>query len=163
MTLEIYKTLYTVFLVATIILFVLSIVFFFVFDIWKILSIKTGWAIRKSVRQLNEINAKEDNHQRKKYKGRSMQLNKELAADKMKDILSEEGQKTAKIDESFVTMPLEGKSTIVLKKVEDVIEKETGILIHAHTDEKRLFRITQRDVVVFGSDVIFLGENNENV
>ncbi|MBE5943067.1 MAG: hypothetical protein E7264_11100 [Lachnospiraceae bacterium] len=81
MTLETFQTLYIVFLVLTIVFLILSIVFFFVFDIRKIFSIKTGRAVRKSVQELNEINRSEDNRKRKKYKGHSMQLSKELTGD----------------------------------------------------------------------------------
>ena len=81
MTLEIYQTLFTVFLVLTIVFFILSIVFFFVFDIRRIFSIKTGRAVRKSVKELNEINRSEDNRRRKKYKGNSIQINKELTGE----------------------------------------------------------------------------------
>lgn len=68
MTLETFQMLYTVFLVLTIVFLTLSIVFFFMFDIRKIFDIKTGRAVRKSVEKLNEINRREDNRKRNKYK-----------------------------------------------------------------------------------------------
>ena len=177
MTLETYKTLYMVFLVATIVLFILSVVFFFVFDIRKIFSIKNGRAMRKSVKELNKINRNEDNRNRKKYKGRSMQLSKELTGEtgKVTDDLPPREEKTMEVEGStFVTAPLDGEPTVTLKQVNDVLEPETGILIRPEaegekppmpvieepvipeqlTGEKRFFQIVERKVVIFANEVI---------
>ena len=56
MELEKYYTLFHLFLVITIILIIISVVLFFVLDVRKIISVKTGFAKKKRMQQLNKIN-----------------------------------------------------------------------------------------------------------
>lgn len=58
MELEKYYTLFHLFLVITIILIIISVVLFFVLDIKKIISVKTGFAKKKRMQQLNKTNEK---------------------------------------------------------------------------------------------------------
>lgn len=135
MTLEVFQTLFTVFLVLTIVFLILSIVFFFVFDIRKIFSIKTGRAVRKSVKELNEINRSEDNRRRKKYKGHSMQLSKELTGDfeRVTGEITGTTRNTGNItDDSVVTEQLDNNETVILKQ-ESVVANETEVLISPNT------------------------------
>lgn len=78
MSIQTYHQLYIIFLVAAIVLFVLAGVMFFLFDVRKIISIKTGHAMKMSIKELERINSSEDNTGRKKYKGHSLKLSKEL-------------------------------------------------------------------------------------
>lgn len=150
-----YKLLFTIFLIITIVLFILLIIFFFVFDIRKILLIKTGWAVKQSVKELNEINQNEDNKKRKKYKGHSIQLSKKtnhITEDIKSGNLPEPVQTatvTAKLEqEAKATMPLE------LHK-----EKETSIIPPELPEKKELkegeiFNIVETKIIVFSNEVI---------
>lgn len=175
MTLETYQILFTVFFVLTILFFILSIVFFFVFDIRKIFSIKTGRAVRKSVRELNEINRNEDNRRRKKYKGHSVQLSKELTGD-FDSVAEEKGDSTGgdSVVEAadLATVPLEIDETVVLKdfnesvgapnvsdeienmKKSDSTEKLKTPLEAGATEMEKLFRIIDKKEVVFSNEII---------
>lgn len=73
-TLKNYNTLFIIFLIITVILFILLVTLFFVFDIRKIVRVKTGLSIKQSVKEINEINQEEGNRQRKKYRSHSIQL-----------------------------------------------------------------------------------------
>lgn len=58
MNIENYNTLYTIFLVLTFVFIIIDIVLFFVFDIKKIISVKTGYAKKQSIKEMNQ--SKED-------------------------------------------------------------------------------------------------------
>lgn len=174
MTLESYQTLFTVFLVITIILFILSIVFFFVFGIPQIFSIKTGRAVRKSMKELNEINRSEDNRRRKKYKGHSMQLSKELTGDfdKVTGEMTGNTAKTGNVEESSkVTAQLDKSGTVVLKNYEEPMPAlDTEVLIQPKSavevvpmempvvedsvGEKGMFNIIDKKMITFSSEII---------
>ncbi len=128
MTLETFQTLYIVFMVLTIVFLILSIVFFFVFDIRKIFSIKTGRAVRKSVQELNEINRSEDNRKRKKYKGHSMQLSKEMTGDfdKVTGEMTGGMNRTGDIaEDSVITEQLSDLASIFEEEGTDVLVTQT--------------------------------------
>lgn len=180
MTLENYQALFKMFLALTIVFFVLSIVFFFVFDIRKIFSIKTGRAVRKSVQELNEINRNEDNRKRKKYKGHSMQLSKELTGDfdKATGEITGNSERTGDIENtSAVTAQLNNTETVLLKSIDDSttvldVRPETEVLIEPKkvigennsekksvvseelSKEKRVFNIIDKKVIVFSKEII---------
>ena len=159
MTLETLQTLYTVFLVLSIVFFILSIVLFFVFDIRKIFSIKTGRAVRKSMQELNEINRNEDNRNRKKYKGHSMQLSKELTAefDRMNGGMTGDTRNTGDVeDESLVTEQLESNATVVLKQ-EGIASNETEVLIAPVEDGKD---VLETSVVMREEPKVIIGRFN---
>lgn len=144
MTSDTYNILFIVFLIIGILLAVLAAVLFFVFDIRKIVSIKTGMAMRKSVKELSEINRKEDNRHRKRYEEHAVEsftLNatKELNQSKsgttvLKNIETEQDI----ILEHTVTEPMEeGAKTV------DEAKEALG-----------MFRITQTKMVTFSSEII---------
>lgn len=138
MTLEVYHTLFIVFLVITIILFVLLIVFFFIFDIWKIISIKTGWAVKQSVKELYKINQKEDNAKRKKYKANSVSFKKE----------DKEAPVTVKLEqEENGTVPLEVLTDFQeIPGINDVEEKKRK--------KEEFFDIVETRIVMFSDEII---------
>ena len=72
MSLGNYRILFIVFLVITVILGIVLIAMYFSFDIWRIIQIKTGWAVKQSIKELNEMNQQDDVKKRKRYKGRSV-------------------------------------------------------------------------------------------
>lgn len=175
MTLQTYKILFTVFLILTIILFIFSIIIFFVFDIRKIFSIKTGSAVRKSVKELNEINRNEDNRGRKRYKSHSLQLHKELTGDfdqATEENINRTAYDSATEDAGIATVPLEMDGTVVLKNfketalVSDVpVKTETvekvdstaklNLPVEEEISEKEeLFQIIDRKVVMFSQEII---------
>ncbi len=148
MTLEIYQTLFTIFLAATIVLFILSIVLFFVFNIRKIFSIKSGFAIKKSVKELNEINSSEDNRKRKKYKGHSVYLSKELKEDI--EEFTDDIKKKNTVEKEKITIPLE-RSTVPLKNQDELEEEQT---LEISQKKNQLFCIYERKIVVFSNKII---------
>lgn len=165
MTLEVYHTLFIVFLVITIILLVLLLVFFFVFDIRKIISIKTGWAVKQSVKELYKINQKEDNVKRKKYKANSVSLYK-----KQKEDLS--GQKIETVEEQkkepgTVLQEMEVQSVLVTAKLEQetketvplkMVTESQRIQKNPDMEDKRKkeepFDIVETKIVMFSDEII---------
>ncbi|MDE6434720.1 MAG: hypothetical protein K2L07_10900 [Lachnospiraceae bacterium] len=171
MALETYRILFLVFLVFTIILFFLSIILFFTLDIRNIFSIKTGRAVRKSVRELNEINRNEDNFRRKKYKGRSMQLDKESAEDFRNNIKKTDDDdicKRVSDNAGMVTVPLELNETVVLENfAETAVVSNMSAEVQADSARKlkmpeekglpkkeEIFRIIDKKVVMFSQEII---------
>lgn len=130
MNIETYHTLYIVFLVLAIIFFVISIILFFVFDIRKIISIKSGYAIKQSIKETNEMNQREDNKRRKKYKGSSIRISSE-------ELISEQlisGQLN-KTEEIKYTQDSENDQESTTLLVNNTM-KETEILDHKKKEEK---------------------------
>ncbi len=81
MTSQLYQTLFIIFVCLTVACAILSVALYFVFDIRRIISVKTGSAMRQSIRELQEINQNNDDGKRKRYKARSVQLFKETSAE----------------------------------------------------------------------------------
>ena len=79
MTLQLYQTLFIIFVSLTIVFAILSVVLFFLFDIRKIIRIKTGADMRQSMRELYDAN-RGSGGQRKRYKARSVQLFKDTGS-----------------------------------------------------------------------------------
>lgn len=167
-TLENYNTLFVIFLVITIILFILLVVFFFVFDIRKIIRIKTGWAVKQSVRELNEINQREDNRQRKKYKGHSVQLYKDHSDDLLEydsnttnkndiGIESDSVHCVEEISESIgtVTVDLEQKDKETMLLGTGVEPDSSWEIIDSGDElEGEIFNIFETKVIVFSDEII---------
>ena len=122
--LENYHILFTVFLVITISFIILLIILFFVLDIKKIISVKTGFAVRKSIKELNVMNRYEDN---KKYKGYNSQWKN---GEKQKSPVqgSGRGDETEQINIPVIdaTVKLEEKNIAVFDEPEqrDITENE---------------------------------------
>lgn len=150
MTSDTYNILCIVFLIIGILLAVLAAALFFVFDIRKIVSVKTGMAMRKSVKELNEINRKEDNRNRKRYKGRAVES---YTLDATKEL----------------NQPKSGTTVLEnTEKEKDTVTPVTAILEHTGTesveegaktvDETKealgLFHITETKMVIFSSEII---------
>lgn len=148
MTSDTYNILFIVFLIIGILLAVLAAALFFVFDIRKIISVKTGMAMRKSIKELNEINKKEDNRNRKRYKGRAVES---YTLDATKELNQQKS------------------GTTVLENTEkDTVTLVTAILEHtaaepvteaANTDGEKKeslgkFHITETKMVIFSSEFI---------
>lgn len=81
MTSDTFNILFIVFLIMGIVLALITVILFFAFDIRKIISIKTGHAMRRSIRELEEINRSNDNKKRRKYKAHSVELYKDYSKD----------------------------------------------------------------------------------
>lgn len=165
MTLEVYHTLFIVFLVITIILFVLLIVFFFVFDIRKIISIKTGWAVKQSVKELYKINQKEDNAERKKYKANSVSLYKKQKEDlsglKIETVEELEKEPGAVLQEMEVqpipvTAKLEQdtKETVPLKMATESQRIQKNPDMEDKHKKEELFDIVDTKIVMFSDEII---------
>lgn len=164
-TLENYNTLFVIFLIITIILFIVLIVFFFVFDIRKIISIKTGWAVKQSMKELNEINQREDNRQRKKYKGHSIQFNKSQSKDFLENdlnIVDKEDNSIAEKDfiqgeESIATVTIEleqeDKGTILLE-TDRKSDSSSEIEDSGKELKREPFNIFESKVIMFSSEII---------
>lgn len=164
MTLENYNTLFIIFLIITIILFILLIILFFVFDIRKIIRVKTGWGIRQSVKELNEINQKEGDKRRKRYKGHSVQLFKEQSGDLLKQDVKKDADKNT---ESGVDNFVKPKSGAMVTVELEQTDKQTMLLdmnskphlskgIPNLEDETKegLFYIFETKMIVFSNEII---------
>lgn len=55
MNIENYNMLYIVFLILTFVFLIIDIILFFVFNISKIISVKTGYAKKQSIKEMNQI------------------------------------------------------------------------------------------------------------
>lgn len=160
MTLDSYNTLFIVCLVITIILYILLIILFFAFDIRKIVNIKTGRAVRQSVKELNEVNRVGDNKQRKKYKGRSVSFSKiqqngilenERNIEQQSNIVSDSNRLT---EAATVTEELEQEQTTLLEdNTEGDILKEAPILEKELKDDE-IFNIFESKTIIFSSEII---------
>ncbi|MDE5778019.1 MAG: hypothetical protein K2I10_05865 [Lachnospiraceae bacterium] len=132
MTSDTFNILFIVFLIMGIVLALLTVILFFVFDIRKIISIKTGHAMRQSIRELEEINRSNDNKNRRKYKAHSIELYKDYSKDivatsdvmattgnledEPTDLLDNEPINTEASDENRTTVlqnPDEGETTVL--------------------------------------------------
>lgn len=169
MTSDTYNILFIVFLIIGILLAVLAAVLFFVFDIRKIVSIKTGMAMRKSVKELSEINRKEDNRHRKRYEEHAVYMNRNESEKKLLGDGKEEVYQQA--ENETLEIGLQKKETTVLRRDGD--EKTTESQVTAILDsrlEKQeieetqipeqtnqpvgLFQITETKIVIFSSEII---------
>lgn len=164
MTLENYNTLFTIFLIITILLFILLIILFFVFDIRKIFRTKTGWGVRQSVKELNEINQKEGDRRRKRYKGRSIQLFKEQSGNLLKQDTNQDYNRNTESDMQHFAEP-ESRATVTVEL--EQTDKQTMLLdtdIKSHLskeipdsgDESKeeLFHIFETKMIVFSNEII---------
>lgn len=164
MTLENYNTLFILFLIITIILFILLIILFFVFDIRKIIRVKTGWGIRQSVKELNEINQKEGDKRRKRYKGHSVQLFNEQSGDLLNQDVKKGADKDTEPDVNNFEKPKSGAMVTVELEQTD---KQTMLLdtnskphlskeIPDSGDElkEELFHIFETKMIVFSNEII---------
>lgn len=163
-TLENYNTLFVIFLIITIILFIVLIVFFFVFDIRKIICIKTGWAVKQSVKELNEINQREDNRQRKKYKGHSIQLNKSQSKDFLENDLNIVDKEDSIAEKDFI----QGEESIATVTIELEQEDKGTILLETNRKsdlsseiedsgkelKREPFNIFESKVIIFSNEII---------
>ncbi|MDE6760890.1 MAG: hypothetical protein K2J90_09470 [Lachnospiraceae bacterium] len=166
MTLEVYHTLFIVFLVITIILFVLLFVFFFVFDIRRIISIKTGWAVKQSVKELYRINQKEDNAKRKKYKAHSVSLykkqNEDVSGQKIETVEEQKkGSDTAlqemevqPIVSVTVKLDQEAKETVPLKVLTESHRMQKKPDMEYKRKEEEPFDIVETKIVMFSDEII---------
>ncbi len=165
MTLEVYHTLFIVFLVITIILFVLLIVFFFVFDIRKIISIKTGWAVKQSVKELDKINQKEDNAKRKKYKANSVSFykkeNDDLSGQQIEIVEEQKKESDTVLQEMqvrpvLVTAKLEQvtKETVPLKVITESQRIQNKPDMEDKHKKEGIFDIIETKIVMFSDEII---------
>lgn len=165
MTLEVYHTLFIVFLVITIILLVLLIVFIFVFDIRKIISIKTGWAVKQSVKELYKINQKEDNAGRKKYKAHSDSLyktqNEDLSGQKIETVEEQEKESGTVLQEMEIQpipvtakLEQETKETVPLKMVTESQRIQKNPDMEDKRKKEELFDIVETKIVMFSDEII---------
>lgn len=170
MTLKTYHTLFIVFLVITIILFILLVALFFMLDIRKIISIKTGWAVKQSTRELYKINQKEDNKKRKTYKGKSIPLYKKQddntfirESDNMNNRsgnkqFNSSNEEASKSDVSVtVKLGQAAKETVPL-----TIFTKTGVLqtisdSKNEGQEDEIFNIVETKIVMFSDEIIARG------
>lgn len=157
MTLATYQTLFIVFLILAILFIILSIIFFFVFDIKNIFDIKTGRAVRKSVKELNAINYSQDNRKRKKYKGHSIQFDKKQI-EEVKETRETVLLNTEANNNSKITVQLE-EMTIPLKKEEnrEVGSTENDINPENNKEEgikRKDFIIEEKEIYVSTKEVI---------
>ncbi len=169
MTSDTYNILFIVFLIIGILLAVLAAALFFVFDIRKIISVKTGMAMRKSVKELNEINKKEDNRNRKRYKGRAVHMHRNEREKKLLGDGKEEVYQQAK-DETL-EIGLQKKETTVLRRDKNEITAESQVtaILDSRLEKQEieetqiteqsdqpvgLFHITETKIVIFSSEII---------
>lgn len=169
MTSDTYNILFIVFLIIGILFAVLAAALFFVFDIRKIISVKTGMAMRKSVKELSEINTKEDNRRRQRYKGHAVHMygnerEKKILEDGKEEVYQQTEDKTVEIE-------LPKKETAVLRKDENDKTTESqataildsrmrkqeieGIHVAKQADQSvGLFQITETKIVISSSEII---------
>lgn len=169
MTSDAYNILFIVFLIVGILLAVLAVALFFVFDIRKIISIKTGMAMRKSVKELSGNNRKEDNRHRRRYKGHAVHMHRNESEKKLLGNGKEEVYQRA--EDETLEIGLQKKETTVLRRDGD--EKTTESQVTAILDSRLekeeieetqiteqsdqpvgLFQITETKIVIFSSEII---------
>lgn len=142
--LENYHILFTVLLLITIFFIIVLIILFIVFDITKIISVKTGFALKKSIKRLNAINQHEDNISRKKYKGHYIQLKNEKEQESMVQ-RDGRGDETERINISVKkdSVKLKEKSVIIFDepKQRNRIENEENY--KEEISKKEFFKITE--------------------
>ena len=153
MSLENYHTLFILFLIITIVLGIALIVMFFLFDIWKIIRIKTGWAMKESIKEMNEINQQNDTKKRKKYKGHSVSFHPSS------EEIKEDEDTTYNLK---LKLELEDQEeTIVLHSEEqktDVLDEKDGTIVLQENqpiqDEEKFFQIVDAKTIIFSEGII---------
>lgn len=144
MTSDTYNILFIVFLIIGILLAVLAAALFFVFDIRKIVSIKTGMAMRKSVKELSEINRKEDNRHRKRYEENAVES---LTLNATKELNQSKSGTT-------VLKNIETEQDIILEHTVTEPMEEGAKTVGEAKEALGMFRITQTKMVTFSSEII---------
>ena len=144
MTSDTYNILFIVFLIIGILLAVLAAVLFFVFDIRKIVSIKTGMAMRKSVKELSKINRKEDNRHRKRYEEHAVES---LTLNATKELNQSKSGTT-------VLKNIETEQDIILEHTVTESMEEGAKTVGEAKEALGMFRITQTKMVTFSSEII---------
>lgn len=170
MTSDTYNILYKVFLIIGIVLAVFAVVLFFVFDIRKILSVKTGMAMRKSLKELNEINTNSDRKHRKIKKAKSVPLYEDGSHEQRQEGSVNINAKAQTINATVNLNKLKNE-TIVLgneEKEQNTVTQVTETLENSFVepaaevqwamDESKkpvgMFNITETKVVIFSDEII---------
>lgn len=148
MTLEEYHTLFVLFLTIAILLFVLTAVLFFVFDMRKVIGIKTGWAVWRSIKRLKIGNQKKKTAKNIKavvYGKKDKIAHKYKEDEKELSILSE----TARLERKLC-----GLSGTVRLESED-IESDKAVTVDLKQEQipeqGKIFQIFETKIVV-GTD-----------
>lgn len=158
MSLENYRTLFITFLVITVILCIVLITLYFLFDIWKIIRIKTGWAMKQSIKKLNEMNQQDAVKKRKKYKGRSGSFSNPTGNVEEQD-MRHTLKLGKKINETVLLDLADQKMDIIDKNCEmDVLQEHKP----KHT-EQELFKIIDTKIVIFSEGIISSSNNSEGM
>lgn len=136
MNIDNYHTLYIVFLVLAIIFLLLTILFFFIFNIKKIISVKTGYEKKQSIKETIQINQTEDIKKRKKYKSSSFRLpSEELLSEKLSSGQLIEQKKNEKEDKDITKEQWVGDGDTV--KLQHSSVEETVILSHNAKEQEQ--------------------------
>ena len=163
MTLKNYNTLFIIFLVISIILFILLVILFFAFDIRKIIRIKTGWGIKQSVKELNEINQEEGNRQRKKYKAHSIQLFKNQSDNLLEQNSNIKNYNKETDIKNFTASSPDATVTVKLKQEDNqTMVLQTNLKSHLSQNipdsgedvKEEIFNIFEKKTVIFSNEII---------
>ncbi|MCM1159243.1 MAG: hypothetical protein NC300_08920 [Bacteroidales bacterium] len=133
-----YRTLFTVFLILTIIFAVLTAVLFFLFDIKKIISVKTGYAVRKSVKQVNALNQKENEEQKIKKKAALNQ--RKTVSSEATAVLENERERDGKrvVEERHLPISDEPNTEEGFEIIETKQIRTSEVIIDGHGKIKRI-------------------------
>ena len=167
MTLKTYHTLFLLFLVITIILFLLLLVIFFVFDIQKIISIKTGWAVKRNVEEHDQSFRRKENRQSRKNNKAFVLDNKNGKNSMEKQVLGmkqgeNNSQQTALADKAgensrtsaTVKLGQEVKETIPLYPFTNEDEKLKEEPLVEKLRQKEPFDIEEIKTIMFSNEII---------
>ena len=139
MNIENYNTLYTIFLVLTFVFLIMDIILFFAFDIRKIISVKTGYAKKQSIKETNQINQTEDNKRRKRYKGSSFKMatgeliseqliSEQLKSQELRRQTNDLQIKQAQVDGTTVLQTSSDQGTVLLNH-DEITEEMQGTVV----------------------------------
>ncbi len=134
MTLEMYHTVFVVCMVMTICLCIISIVFFCVFDIRKIIGIKTGWTLKKSIKELQIVYQEKERETNRINSKESVlpEIQKRLKSEKKEEI----------VGRTELVTPVS-----VISYTESLQEKPVRM-----ADEK--FQILETKMIIFSNEII---------
>lgn len=151
MTSDTYNILFIVFLIIGILFAVLAAALFFVFDIRKIISVKTGMAMRKSVKELSEINTKEDNRRRQRDRGHAVKPQILEATEELNQLKNETTVLENSEKEQITITP----ATVMLEHTPVELAAEA---VRTITDDKKefleMFNITETKIMIYSSEII---------